>query len=117
MLVFGYHPRFRFFSWARSKANRTGFLQYKVTSSYFMSTSDIVISLLIDVLHCQDRGGEFSVETPLLGAIPEFDSMVVVSIITALEDRFGIAVDDDEIDASVFETVGTLVAFVEQKLA
>lgn len=43
--------------------------------------------------------------------------MAVVSIITALEDSFGFAVDDDEIDASVFETVGTLVVFVEGKLA
>ncbi|AEF99641.1 acyl carrier protein [Methylomonas methanica] len=54
--------------------------------------------------------------TPLLGAIPEFDSMAVVTIITALEERFGFVVDDDEIDASVFETVGSLTVFVEAKL-
>jgi acyl carrier protein len=42
--------------------------------------------------------------------------MAVVSIITALEERFDFSVDDDEIDASIFETVGTLVAFVEGKL-
>ncbi|MDD5124128.1 MAG: phosphopantetheine-binding protein [Methylovulum sp.] len=53
----------------------------------------------------------------MLGSIPEFDSMAVVSIITALENRFGFIVDDDEIDASIFATVGSLVAFVEQKLA
>ncbi len=56
-------------------------------------------------------------DSPLLGAIPEFDSMAVVSIITALEERFGFVVDDDEIDAAAFETVGSLVEFVEQKLA
>lgn len=55
--------------------------------------------------------------TPLLGAIPELDSMAVVSLITALEDHFGIAVDDDEIGAEAFETVGSLAAFVERKLA
>ncbi|MCQ8128760.1 acyl carrier protein [Methylomonas rivi] len=54
--------------------------------------------------------------TLLLGAIPEFDSMAVVTIITTLEEQFGFTVDDDEIDASVFETVDTLVAFVERKL-
>jgi acyl carrier protein len=55
--------------------------------------------------------------TPLLGAIPELDSMAVVSLITALEERFGIAVDDDEIGADHFETLGSLASFVEQKLA
>lgn len=56
-------------------------------------------------------------DTQLIGSIPEFDSMAVVSIITALEEKFGFVVDDDEIDASLFETVGSLVDFVEQKLA
>jgi acyl carrier protein len=55
--------------------------------------------------------------TPLLGAIPELDSMAVVSLITALEEQFGITVDDDEISADTFETLGSLAAFVEQKIA
>jgi len=80
----------------------------------FMSTTAIVIQLLNTIFQGQTES--LALDTPLLGAIPEFDSMAVVSIITALEDQFGFAVDDDEIDASVFETVGTLVAFVEGKL-
>lgn len=72
--------------------------------------------ILGSVLQIPNAVETFLPDTPLLGAIPEFDSMAVVSIITALEDRFGFAVDDDEIDASVFETVGSLVAFVEGKL-
>ncbi len=75
-----------------------------------------VQEILSSVLQLSNGGNDLGIETPLLGAIPEFDSMAVVSIITALEDRFGFAVDDDEIDAEVFETVGSLVAFVEQKL-
>ena len=55
--------------------------------------------------------------TPLLGAIPELDSMAVVSVITALEERFDITVADDEIGAAAFETLGSLTRFVEQKLA
>lgn len=47
-------------------------------------------------------------EAPLLGAIPELDSMAIVGIITSIEERFGIVFDDDELDAEVFETVGTL---------
>jgi acyl carrier protein len=68
-------------------------------------------SLQIDVIQ-----HPLTTSTALLGAIPEFDSMAVVAIITALEDRFGFSIEDDEIDASVFETVGTLVSFVETKL-
>lgn len=75
-----------------------------------------VQEILSSVLQLSNGGNDLANETSLLGAIPEFDSMAVVSIITGLEDRFGFAVDDDEIDAEVFETVGSLVAFVEQKL-
>lgn len=82
-----------------------------------MSVIQQVQDILSSVLQLPNSSGQFTNDTPLLGAIPEFDSMAVVSIITALEDRFGFAVDDDEIDAAVFETVGSLVAFVEQKLA
>lgn len=56
-----------------------------------------------------------SADTPLLGSIPELDSMAVVSLITALEEHFGIVVSDDEISASTFETLGSLAAFVQQK--
>ena len=54
--------------------------------------------------------------TPVLGAIPEMDSMSVVGILASLEEQYGIAVNDDEIDADVFATVGSLTAFVESKL-
>ena len=56
-------------------------------------------------------------ESALLGSIPELDSMAVVHLITALEDQFGIVVDDDEIDASTFATLGSLADFVAQKSA
>ena len=55
-------------------------------------------------------------DTPVLGAIPEMDSMSVVSILMSLEEQYGVAVDDDEIDADVFATVGSLTRFVESKL-
>ena len=58
----------------------------------------------------------FFSDTQLLGAIPELDSMAVVSLIAGLEDRFGITVDDDEIEGSTFATVGSLVEFVDGKL-
>ena len=82
-----------------------------------MNTQQEVLSLLDEVLSSNGRSAEFSLSTPLLGAIPELDSMAVVSLITGLEERFGFTVDDDEIEGSTFATVGSLVEFVEGKLA
>jgi len=79
-----------------------------------MSINDSVIAILKSLFNNPDY--ELDSNSALLGAIPEFDSMAVVSILTALEDQFSITVEDDEIDASIFETVGSLVAFVEGKL-
>ena len=62
------------------------------------------------------RAEAMDASAPLLGAIPELDSMAVVNVITALEEHFGISVADDEIGAASFATLGSLSAFVEQKL-
>jgi acyl carrier protein len=76
-----------------------------------------VTNILSDVLSLGERKNSLKADSVLLGNIPELDSMAVVNVITALEDHFGITVDDDEISAQTFETVGTLTDFVEQKLA
>ena len=55
-------------------------------------------------------------ETPLMGNVPELDSMAVVTVITALEEQYGFVVDDDEISADTFETLGSLTQFVESKV-
>jgi acyl carrier protein len=81
-----------------------------------LDTKRAVVNVLESVLNLQGRNLAFEAATPLLGAIPELDSMAVVSVIAALEERFQFVVDDDEIDASTFETVGSLVSFVERKL-
>ena len=78
---------------------------------------DDVKVVLCDALQLGARGHAMNAATPLLGAIPELDSMAVVHVITTLEDHFGIAVADDEMEASTFATLGSLSAFVEQKLA
>ena len=75
-----------------------------------------VLSVLDEVLSLKGRASGFTTDTPLLGSIPELDSMAVVALITTLEERFGFIVDDDEIDGSAFATVGTLVDFVGAKL-
>jgi acyl carrier protein len=75
-----------------------------------------VLYILETVLNLKGRSARFDLATPLLGSIPELDSMAVVSVITSLEERFGFAVDDDELDGSAFLTVGSLVGFVEEKV-
>lgn len=82
-----------------------------------MNTEKEILSLLDEILCLNGRSAEFSPNTPLLGAIPELDSMAVVALITGMEERFGFAVDDDEIEGSTFATVGSLIDFVEGKLA
>lgn len=74
-----------------------------------------VKNVLIDVLNLGPAGAALDANSPLLGSLPELDSMAVVSLIGALEEHFGIAIDDDDISASTFETLGSLAAFVEQK--
>ena len=76
-----------------------------------------VLSIVDEVLSLKGRADSFTLETPLLGALPELDSMAVVALITSLEERFGFIVDDDEIDGAAFASVGTLVDFVQGKLA
>ena len=74
------------------------------------------LRLLDDVLSLEGRAKSFTRDTPLLGAIPELDSMAVVSLITAVEEQLGIVVDDDDIDGDTFATVGSLADFVSHKL-
>ena len=75
-----------------------------------------VISIIGRVLDIGPRAAQLGPESPLLGSIPELDSMAVATLIMSLEDHFGFVVNDDEIDGSTFATVGTLVAFVGIKL-
>jgi len=76
-----------------------------------------LMRILDEVLSLNGRASSFTRDTPLLGAIPELDSMAVVSLITSMEDQFGLVVDDDDIDGSTFATVGSLSDFVSSKIA
>ena len=75
-----------------------------------------VLRILDEVLSLNGRSVAFTRDTPLLGAIPELDSMAVVTLITTLEEQLGLVVDDDDIDGATFATVGSLTDFVSDKL-
>ena len=76
------------------------------------TTIEELKALLVEILGIGDRAGNMDASTGLLGSLPELDSMAVVELVTALEDRFGFQVDDADMTADVFETLGSLAAFV-----
>lgn len=61
------------------------------------------------------RVAGFTAGTELFGALPELDSMAVAGVLTELEDRLGIVIDDDEVDGEMLETFGALTRFAEAK--
>ncbi len=75
-----------------------------------------VLQALDESLSLGGRAMSYGPETLLMGAVPELDSMAVVALLTSLEERLGIMVDDDEITGDIFATVGSLVDFVRTKL-
>ena len=80
-----------------------------------MPLIDDVKAVLGETLRIEERARDFDAATPLFGDLPELDSMSVLAVIGALEERFDIYIEDDDISAEVFETVGRLTEFVERK--
>jgi acyl carrier protein len=73
-------------------------------------------AVLADVLGLdRDRVAAFKEATPLFGALPEFDSLAVAGLLTELEERLGIVIEDDEVDADMMETFGALLTFARAK--
>jgi acyl carrier protein len=72
--------------------------------------------VLQEALQLGDRVKTFDESTGLFGSIPEFDSMAVVTVVAGLEQQFNIEIYDDDITAEIFESVGTLTRFIQQRL-
>lgn len=81
-----------------------------------MASLDEVKAIVAQVLQIGSRFESYTADSALLGSVPEFDSMAVVSIVIALEEALDIEVDDDEISAEIFETLGSLQDFINFKL-
>ncbi|MCJ2181656.1 acyl carrier protein [Novosphingobium sp. 1949] len=82
-------------------------------------TTDLTLrSILTDVLGlAPGQAAGFEPDTGLFGHLPELDSMAVAGLLTEIEDRLGILIDDDEIDGEMLETYGALLAFAQAKRA
>ena len=82
-----------------------------------MDTTDRKLrAILADVLGLKpDQAANFTADTGLFGDLPELDSMAVAGLLTEMEDRLDIVIDEDEIDAEIFETYGSLLNFARAK--
>jgi len=81
-----------------------------------MVSLEEIKAIIGDVLQIADRMGDLGADAPLLGGIPEFDSMAVVAILTTIEDNYGVIIDDDEVTAEHFESIASLLDFVNLKV-
>lgn len=73
---------------------------------------DGVKAVVIETLGVEDRADSIVATTPLLGSLPELDSMAVLELLLALEERFGISLEDEDVTADVFQTLASLATFV-----
>jgi len=80
-----------------------------------MAEIEKVKRILRDALQLGASADKLTADSRLLGGIPEFDSMAVVTVVTLIEEQYGITLEDDELSADVFETVGSLARFIEAK--
>lgn len=81
-------------------------------------TDSTLRAILQDVLGLSaERVARFDASTGLFGDLPELDSMAVAGLLTEIEDRLDIVIDDDEVDGELLETYGNLLDFVEGKIA
>jgi acyl carrier protein len=77
---------------------------------------NVVRAVLRDVLSLGDaQVAAFDADTELFGALPELDSMAVAGLLTELEDRLGIVIDDDDVDGDLLATFGALADYAVKK--
>jgi acyl carrier protein len=73
-------------------------------------------AVLSDVLGLpEDQVAAFDESSALFGALPEFDSLAVAGLLTELEERLGILIEDHEVDADMLESFGNLLTFLRAK--
>ena len=85
--------------------------------NYYVNVSiEEVRAVLGEVLQLHDRVNNLMPETPLVGNLPELDSMAIITVITALEEHFNIVVEDDDDISTAFETMASLIQYLESKI-
>jgi acyl carrier protein len=77
---------------------------------------EAVKAVLVETLGIEHEADALGADTPLFGSLPELDSMAVLELVLALEERFDITLEGDDVTADVFETLATLTAFVDSRV-
>lgn len=79
--------------------------------------TDLVLrQVLSDVLGLSaERVADLHGESGLFGHLPELDSMAVAGLLTEIEDRLDVVIEDDDVDGEMLETYGGLLAFLVAK--
>ncbi|WP_066556209.1 acyl carrier protein [Croceicoccus bisphenolivorans] len=91
---------------------------HEVSPSQARASDDILREILSDVLALSpERVAAFDADTELFGALPELDSQAVAGLLTEIEDRCDIIIEDEDVDGEMLETYGALLAYVEEKRA
>jgi acyl carrier protein len=79
-------------------------------------TDHLLRKILTDVLGLKPgQAADFSADTGLFGHLPELDSMAVAGLLTEMEDRLDIIIEDDEVDGELLESFGSLLTFARAK--
>lgn len=79
-------------------------------------TDSLLRQILTDVLGLKPGvAAGLTTDSGLFGHLPELDSMAVAGLLTEMEDRLDIVIDDDEIDGELLETFGSLLFFADAK--
>lgn len=84
-----------------------------------LARADIVpgiSDLLAEILGLgEERRRALDADTALFGALPELDSLSVLELATALEQRYDVVIEDDDFTGEVFATIGSLADFVASR--
>lgn len=72
--------------------------------------------IVTDTLGLGARGAALTASSPLLGTMPELDSFAIVQLTMAIETQFDITIADDDFGSELFATLGSLAAYVEQRV-
>lgn len=77
---------------------------------------EAVKAVVVSSLGVEERADAIDADTPLLGSLPELDSMAVLVLVHDLEQEFGITVEDEDLSADIFDSLRSLATFVDRKL-
>jgi len=82
-----------------------------------MDNLELTKDILRSSLQLGERADTLELDTPLMGHFPQLNSLTVMGIVSEIEAQTGCAISDQEITAEIFESVGSLAAFINQKIS